>query len=58
VAFDGTNIWVSCSGSVVKLQAATGSLLGTFSEGGPYGVAFDGANIWVSNIRLGTVSKL
>jgi hypothetical protein len=58
VAFDGANIWVtSGAGSVTKLRASDGALLGTFALGFiPNGVAFDGANIWVSG--QGSVSKL
>jgi YVTN family beta-propeller protein len=61
VAFDGTNIWVTNSGSntVTKLLASTGQVLGTFSVGtAPLGIAFDGANIWVANSGSNTVSKL
>lgn len=61
VAFDGANIWTANwnDGTVTKLQANDGTVLGTFSSGGgdPYGVTFDGANIWVSN-ESGSVSKL
>src|SRR5579864_1804940 len=60
VAFDGANIWTANSGdgSVTKLRASDGELLGTFRVGGgPYGVTFDGANIWVSNLG-GRLAKL
>jgi hypothetical protein len=57
-AFDGANIWVvNESGSVTKLQAATGANLGTFALGGsPVGIAFDGANIWVSSENSNTIT--
>jgi YVTN family beta-propeller protein len=61
LAFDGTNIWVTNSGSntVTKLQASIGQPLGTFNVGTtPLGIAFDGANIWVANSGSNTVSKL
>jgi hypothetical protein len=37
-------------GTVTKLRASDGAVLGTFNLRGdtPYGVVFDGANIWVS----------
>src|SRR5579863_8737980 len=60
VAFDGANIWTANfgDGTVTKLRANDGEVLGTFKVGGvPYGVTFDGANVWVSNL-VGTVSKL
>src|ERR1700674_4192385 len=60
VAFDGANIWTANygDGTVTKLRANDGEVLGTFKVGGvPYGVTFDGANMWVSNLG-GTVSKL
>src|SRR5579859_3601912 len=47
IAFDGANIWTanSSDGTVTKLQANDGTVLGTFPSGGaePYGVTFDGA---------------
>jgi hypothetical protein len=54
IAFDGTNIWVGNSstsaGTVNKLLAKNGTLLGTFTVGGGvgYGVAFDGNYIYVT----------
>jgi DNA-binding beta-propeller fold protein YncE len=54
VAFDGTNIWVTSktSGTVTKLLASTGALVGTYTVGNnPIGVAFDGTDIWVANSR-------
>jgi len=61
VAFDGTNIWVtnSGSGSVTKLLASTGAVVGTYSVGSdPDGVAFDGTNIWVANTASASVTKI
>ena len=60
MAFDGANIWVANSaGTVTKLRASDGAVLGTFAVGTqPYGVAFDGANVWVTNNGSNTVSKL
>jgi hypothetical protein len=61
VAFDGANIWTANfnDGTVSKLQANDGTLLGTFNAGvEPFGVTFDGANIWVSNLAAGTVTKM
>ena len=51
IAFDGANIWTANrgSGTVTKLRASDGQLLGTFNAPiEPYGIAFDGENIWVS----------
>jgi hypothetical protein len=48
VAFDGANIWTANfgDGTVTKLRANDGEVLGTFKVGvEPYGVTFDGANI-------------
>lgn len=52
IVFDGLHIWVAndSSGTVTKLQANDGTVLGTFSAGTyPHGLAFDGVNIWVPN---------
>jgi DNA-binding beta-propeller fold protein YncE len=58
VAFDGTNIWVTNTGSnnVTKLLASTGATVGTYTN--PDAVAFDGTNIWVANDISFTVTKL
>jgi DNA-binding beta-propeller fold protein YncE len=61
IQFDGANIWVTNShdNTVIKLRAADGAKLGTFSTGNsPHSVAFDGANIWVTNLIDSTVSVL
>lgn len=61
VAFDGTNIWVTNSGSVsiTKLRASDGTVVGTYAVGFiPRGVAFDGSNIWVANSGGDSVTKL
>jgi hypothetical protein len=64
LAFDGANVWVSNvqDGTVTKLLASTGHVVGTYSVGGPSaaagGVAFDGTYIWVANQTPSTVTKL
>jgi DNA-binding beta-propeller fold protein YncE len=46
-------------GTVSKIQANDGTVLGTFNVGGaPMGVTFDGANIWVSDNATNRVMKL
>ena len=49
VAFDGANIWTANygDGTVTKLRANDGEILGTFPGGG-FGITFDGANIWTT----------
>jgi DNA-binding beta-propeller fold protein YncE len=52
VTFDGTDIWVGNygDGTVSKLRARDGTVLGTFKAGvSPYGIAFDGVNIWIAS---------
>jgi DNA-binding beta-propeller fold protein YncE len=54
-------VWVTNqgAGSVTKLRASDGAVLGTFNVGGgPLGVVFDGANIWVADGPTNTVIKL
>ena len=61
VAFDGANIWTANynDGTVTKLRASDGTVLGTFKGfSAPGGVTFDGANIWVSNSITNNVSKV
>src|SRR5579863_4786982 len=61
VCFDGANIWTANfgDGTVTKLRANDGEVLGTFQAGSePFGVTFDGANIWVSNVASNNVYKL
>ncbi len=62
LAFDGTNIWVvnnAVNGTVTKLRASDGSVIGTYSVGtSPNGIAFDGTNIWVTNFSSHNVTKL
>jgi len=62
LAFDGSNLWVANygSGSVTKMQASTGQILGTYLEvsAGPSALAFDGANMWVTCSKTNIVSKL
>jgi DNA-binding beta-propeller fold protein YncE len=60
VAFDGANIWVANNGagSLTKLRASDGALLGTFAVGAsPIGVAFDGANVVAVNSGANNLSK-
>ncbi len=61
LAFDGTNIWVTNSGSntVTELNASTGTTVGTYPVGTyPWGIAFDGTNIWVANAFNNNVTEL
>ena len=60
ITFDGANIWVgNQDGTVTKLVAATGAVVGTYPSGsGATGLAFDGANIWVANPNGNTITKL
>jgi len=47
------------SGSVTKLRASDGSVVGTYPAGPDRNrVAFDGASIWVTNYTTNKVSKL
>ncbi len=62
VAFDGANIWVANfgDGTVTKLQANDGTVLGTFTIGTgvePFGVTFDGAHIWIAGYNRAMISK-
>ncbi len=71
VVFDGTNIWVtnSTDGTVSKLLASTGALVGTYPAANllfgaslsgyrPAGIAFDGVNIWIADYGTGSLTKL
>jgi hypothetical protein len=61
LAFDGANIWAadSAGGTVTKVRASGGMLLGTYKVGpGPECVAFDGENIWVTNRDDSSLSKI
>src|SRR5215468_8755320 len=60
VASDGTNIWVAnAGGTVTKLRASDGKVLGTFNVGKfPVGIAFDGTYIWVANAESNNLMKL
>src|SRR5438128_12454815 len=51
--YDGKNVWTtSNSGTVTKIQAKDGAILGSYDVGGATsGIAFDGENVWVSNIK-------
>jgi len=51
LAFDGANIWVpNGGGTVTKVRASDGKILGTFGAGNAdgTGIAFDGVNLWLS----------
>ena len=61
LAFDGENIWVTnnLGGSVTKMRASDGVILGTFPVGiGPYSIVFDGEHMWVGNGTANTVTEL
>ena len=67
VCSDGTNIWVSNSGSnnVTKIRISDDSVLGTYNVVstasypiGPQGICFDGKNIWVANDSSSNVNKI
>jgi hypothetical protein len=48
------------SGTVTKLRASSGSVLGSFTVGsGPFGVAFDGPTgvFWDKKISAGSIEK-
>ena len=60
IAFDGSSIWVTNSGTnnVTKLDSS-GTVLRTFGIGtAPAGVAFDGLNVWVANSTTNNVTKV
>ncbi len=65
VVFDGANIWVANLGigSVTRLLASTGAMVGTYAVGGlggnqgPCAAAFDGANIWTANCNINSMTK-
>lgn len=60
ICFDGANIWVShaLSGTVTKLNASDGGLIGNYTVGVPWDICFDGANVWVTDLFSNTVIKL
>ena len=65
VVFDGTHIWVasvSGVGSVTKLRAIDGGMVGTYTTATPGAVggalAFDGSNVWVMGGPTGVQSKM
>ncbi|RPJ37105.1 MAG: hypothetical protein EHM35_06970, partial [Planctomycetaceae bacterium] len=63
LAFDGTSIWVTngLTNNVMKLDPATGAILGTYAVGagaGPKALAFDGASVWVANSNSNSVRKI
>jgi len=63
--YDSVNnaVWVTCfsvGGTIVKLSAVAGTILGTFTiaAGRPLTCTYDGANIWVGNYTTSLVSQL
>jgi hypothetical protein len=61
IGFEGGSMWMTnwSTGSVTKMQASDGTVLGTFTVGiHPQGIAFDGVNMRVTNFRSNTVTKL
>jgi len=55
ITFDGSNVWIANGGggTVSKIRASDGRLLGTFAAGSdPAALAFDGRRIWVANHNL------
>jgi len=73
VVYDGANIWVgngtgtgvdvgspvSGVGTVAKIRAADGTILGTYTVGNHVrGLVYDGTSIWVCNANDNTVSRL
>jgi hypothetical protein len=61
MAFDGENMWVAneLGNSVTKIQASTGTVLGTFGSGHEAQfLAFDGLNAWITNGSDHMVSRL
>ncbi|MEZ5250875.1 MAG: hypothetical protein R2713_17185 [Ilumatobacteraceae bacterium] len=59
--FDGEHVWVSNNGAgtVTKLVASTGAVVGTYPAGNLPGLmAFDGEHVWVVNGTPNTVTKL
>lgn len=61
LTFDGANIWAadSAGGTVTKVRASDGILLGTYTVGpGPECLTFDGANIWVTNRDDSSLTKI
>ena len=60
MAFDGENIWVTSagSGSIDKLRASDGTLLGHFNVGSTVYATFDGTYIWISMYHKPEVERL
>ena len=55
------NVWVTNygSGTVSKIRASDGTILGTFPAGlDPLGIAFDGTDIWIAERGTFAVGKL
>jgi len=60
VAFDGSHVWVSNSGSntVSKIDANTGIVAATIEVSAPFGMAFDGTALWVAMRTSSAVRKI
>jgi|ERR1700691_4181778 len=61
MAFDGSHIWVACSGAneLQEFNASDGALVRTVTGlDGPTALAYDGANIWVVNYAGNSVAEV
>src|SRR5579864_4749807 len=60
ITFDGSNLWVAAQdGSVRKLRAADGAVLGSYTLGGTSSaLVFDGANIWTAAASKDNVAQI
>lgn len=59
IAFDGTHLWVTVSGRVVKIDPNTNTVVAdTFIGDSPAGVAYDGTHVWIAVQADGTVAKV
>ncbi len=63
IIYDGANMWIGNGinlGSVTKIRAADGAVLGTYATAGTTvrGLLYDGTSIWVCNSGTNTVSRV
>ena len=63
IVYDGANMWIGNginTGSVTKIRAADGAILGTYATAGTTvrGLIHEGTSIWVCNSGSNTVSRL
>jgi len=65
VLFDGANVWfadIDTPGTLTKVQASTGAILGTFTlpNYSGFGMAFDGTYVWIVGVLNNTdvISKV